>query len=152
MISVNDSAVEALQAKVGTDVGVSEWFEIRQDLVTAFGGVTQDYDPHHIDPAQAKDGPFGAPTAQGFFVLSLLTRMAETAGFIPDHHHHMNYGLDRTRWVKPVPVGGRVRGNFNLLEVTRRRSDQLLIKCAVTVELEGEAEPCLYAEWLGLLL
>jgi acyl dehydratase len=59
----------------------------------------------------------------------------------------INYGLNRVRFTAPVPVGSRVRGHVELLDVSDFDGGvQLTTK--VTVEIEGAQRPALVAEWL----
>jgi acyl dehydratase len=62
----------------------------------------------------------------------------------------INYGFDRVRFLAPVRAGKRVRAHFTLADVTEREAKQVLLRYAVTVEIEGEAKPALAAEWLTL--
>jgi acyl dehydratase len=62
----------------------------------------------------------------------------------------VNYGMNRVRFISPVRAGKRVRGRFVLRDVARRAEDQLLMTYSVTVEIEGEPDPALAAEWLTL--
>jgi acyl dehydratase len=63
----------------------------------------------------------------------------------------VNYGLDRVRFVAPVRSGTRVRGRFTLDSVEEKAPGQILVRHAVTVEIEGGDKPALTALWLGLM-
>lgn len=44
----------------GSEIGVSNWIDVTQEMVDAFGAATLDPDPLHIDPEwAAANGPFG---------------------------------------------------------------------------------------------
>ncbi|MEU2235148.1 MaoC/PaaZ C-terminal domain-containing protein [Streptomyces vietnamensis] len=144
------SAVASAEQRVGSEIGKSDWIEITQDRVTAFGGLTLDFDPHHIDPRQAADGPFGQAVAHGFMVLSLLTHFLYEAGGELGFTQNVNYGFDRVRFVAPVPVGTKVRGEFMLKEV-QRKGEGALLTLGVTVRCTPDTT-ALVAEWKVLVL
>ena len=149
-MNIRPQALDLL-ARLGLCAGVSPWFRVTQDRITAFGGLTLDYDPHHIDPAAAKSGPFGAPTAQGFLTLSLLTHLIEAAKIDIAHRYHINYGFNKVRFIAPVYVGRRIRAEFFYRAAVRRPDARWLVEFDVRIEQEGEQRPCLSADWLILL-
>ena len=59
----------------------------------------------------------------------------------------VNYGLDRVRFVSPVPSGSRVRGRFVLTSV-ERTGDAFQVHWSATVEREGHERPCVVLSWL----
>ena len=149
-------ALLALKDKVGQELGVSPWLLIDQARIDAFGRVTEDWDPMHVDPAWcAAHSPFRTTIAFGFLTTSLLTWFSHQAiGWIStttadDGGYALNYGFDRLRLVEPVPVGSRIRGRFRLLEWKEVRPGEVRSKYGVTVEIEGNDRPALVAEWLG---
>ncbi|MEO1240906.1 MAG: MaoC/PaaZ C-terminal domain-containing protein [Pseudomonadota bacterium] len=137
---------------VGEEVAVSDWLQIAQDRVTTFGGVTLDFDPYHIDPAQAENGPFGVPAAQGFLTLSLLTYFMSTAPMKINLRHHINYGFNRIRFVRPAVIGHHLRAHFILKSVEPRNAKSLLLTFEVTVRAKESEDTVLAAEWLALIL
>ena len=51
---------------------VSDWLLVDQERINAFGAVTEDPDPHHIDPTfAAEHSPWGKTIAFGFLTMSL---------------------------------------------------------------------------------
>ena len=59
----------------------------------------------------------------------------------------LNYGLNRVRFVSPVPAGARIHGRFTLAAVEEIKGG-VQAKWNVTVEREGSEKPCCVAEWL----
>ncbi len=146
--------LEALRARVGEEIGVSDWLTIGQDRIDAFADLCGDHQFIHVDPARAAATPFGGTIAHGFLTLSLLTWFA--AGVRPrieGTRRSVNYGLDRLRFVAPVPAGSRVRGRFRLTSLDERKPGEVTQHYEVTVEIEGaEVEsggrPALVADWI----
>jgi acyl dehydratase len=140
-----------LETRIGTETGVSRWFEISQARIDAFAEITEDLQFIHVDPVAAKATPFGGTIAHGFLTLSMLSAIANDA--LPRVEGVMmgvNYGFDKVRFVSPVPAGARVRGRFKLEALTRRSKTEVQAVNAVTVEIEGAAKPALVAQWLSL--
>jgi len=141
-----------IKSRIGQEVGVSSWIEVDQARIDAFADATEDRQFIHVDPAAAAQTPFGGTIAHGFLSLSLLSGMGAEATLVPETvKMAINYGLDRARFLAPVRSGKRVRGRFMLDSIEERAAGQLLMRHAVTVEIEGEEKPALTAIWLTLL-
>ena len=141
-----------IKSRIGQEVGVSSWIEVDQARIDAFADATEDRQFIHVDPAAAAQTPFGGTIAHGFLSLSLLSRMGAEATLVPETvKMAINYGLDRVRFLAPVRSGKRVRGRFMLDSIEEKAAGQLLMRHAVTVEIEGEEKPALTAIWLTLL-
>jgi acyl dehydratase len=140
-----------LESMIGQDVGLSDWALIDQRMINGFADVT--FDPYfiHTDPDRArKETQFGGTIAHGFLTLSMLSAMAyDTLPDIKGRTVGMNYGFDKIRFISPVPAGSRIRGRFKIADV-QRKPGQVVVKYAVTVEIEGKEKPALAAEWLTL--
>jgi acyl dehydratase len=133
----------------------SPWFTVQQADVTAFGELTGDRNPLHLDPAWcAVHSPFGRTIAHGFFTTSLLVQLAADAGGLdlPPNVVGLNYGFDRLRLVAPVPVGSRIRATFTVASAEPRNGGQTLLKQNVEVWVEDAQRPSLVAEWLTMLV
>ncbi len=97
---------DELMTLVGTEIGVSEWEVIDQDRIDAFADATGDHQWIHVDRDRAAQGPFGGTIAHGYLTLSLLPALlADQELPVPTPRMGINYGLDRTRFITPVPVG-----------------------------------------------
>ncbi|MDP3225446.1 MAG: MaoC family dehydratase [Rubrivivax sp.] len=134
-----------LAALTGQDIGHSDWVSIDQARIDLFAQATGDHQWIHVDPVRAAAGPFGAPIAHGFLTLSLLPMLFADGFAIDDVRMGVNYGLNRVRFVSPVPVGSRLRGRFKLLAFEPLEGGaQLTVEA--TIELEGSAKPACVAE------
>jgi len=146
------ASIEEIQARIGREVGVSDWIQIDQTAIDAFAEVTQDHQFIHVDPEAAAKTPFGGTVAHGFLTLSLLSRMAADAMLRPaEMKMGVNYGFERVRFMAPVRSGKRVRGRFRLERFEEKRPGQWQFVHNVTVEIEGEDKPALVADWIGLM-
>ena len=143
------STIRELEARVGQEVGVSPWVEITQERIDTFAKAIEDFQWIHVDPARAKNSPFGGTIAHGFLTLSLLSHLSEQTFSFSDRKMGINYGLNRVRFTSPVPVGSRVRARFKLHKFEPIEGNGVQVTWITTVEIEGEEKPALIAEWLG---
>ena len=147
------ATLDEIMARIGSEVGISSWIALDQVRIEQFADATEDRQFIHVDPAAAAQTPFGGTIAHGFLTLSLLSRMGAEAMLVPDGMKMaVNYGLDRVRFLAPVRSGKRIRGRFTLDSVDEKGPGQVLLRHAVTVEIEGEQKPALSAVWLALLV
>jgi acyl dehydratase len=118
-------AVEHSETLIGTEVGVSDWITVDQEMIDQFAKTTHDMQWIHIDPVRAAaETPFGGTIAHGFLTLSLASRFAyDCFSMMPGQVMGINYGMNKLRFLRPVPAGSRLRGRFT---------------------------PALICEWLGL--
>ena len=147
------AGIEEIVARVGTEIGVSDWLLVDQAAIDTFADVTQDHQFIHVDPEAAARTPFGGTVAHGFLTLSLLSRMAADVMLRPEYvAMAVNYGFERVRFMAPVRSGKRVRGRFRLERAEEKRPGQWQFVHNVTVEIEGEDKPALVAQTLAMLI
>lgn len=141
--------IEELKSLIGQEVASSDWLEVTQSRINDFADATEDHQWIHIDVDRAKsDSPFHSTIAHGFLTLSMLPYLAAQAFKVEgDFKMGINYGLNRLRFVSPVPAGSRVRARFTLQQVEDVAGGAQLT-WSVTCEIEGGAKPALVAEWL----
>jgi acyl dehydratase len=157
MSAQRDPTTKTAEPVVGEVIGVTDWYEVRQPAVDVFGAVTEDLEPLHNDPEWCKaHSPYGSPIALGFMTLSLLTKWLHEAtdrrwsGAQSHSGYPINYGLNKVRFLTPVPVGSRLRGRFVLRSAAQRPGDETLYTFDASVEMDGQERPVLVAEWLLL--
>lgn len=144
---------EEMLDHIGTRFEPSEWIEIDQGRINTFADCTEDHQFIHVDEEAAKATPFGGTIAHGFLTLSLLSKMAEGNGIVPENVvMGLNYGFDKVRFLAPVRAGKRVRANTEIADITTKDGNRFLVKQAITVEIEGEETPALVAEWLTMVI
>jgi acyl dehydratase len=131
---------------VGQEVAVSDWLTITQEQVNQFAQATGDHQWIHVDVEKAKAGPFGGPIAHGFLTLSLLPQFFETTMEVVESRMGVNYGLNRVRFMAPVPVGSRLRARMKLLACDPIDNDGMQMTWEVTIEREGAPKPVCVAE------
>jgi acyl dehydratase len=135
-----------LAACVGQDVAVSDWLTIAQEQINQFAEATGDRQWIHIDPERAKAGPFGTPIAHGFLTLSLLPQFFASALHVTQTRMGVNYGLNKVRFMSPVPVGSALRAQLFLVAAEPIDNNGMQMTWDVTIEREGVAKPVCVAQ------
>src|SRR5581483_9804379 len=119
-----------------------------QARIDQFADATGDHQWIHVDRERAEaETPFKATIAHGFLTLSLISALLRQAIRFDGMRMAINYGLNRVRFLSPVPSGSRIRGRFTLASV-EPKDDALQATWSVIVEREGAEKPCCAAEWI----
>jgi acyl dehydratase len=139
---------DALLASAGTPLGETEWVQITQERVNQFAEATGDHQWIHVDPARAKDGPFGACIAHGYLTLSMVSLFMPQLLDVRNTKMGINYGCDKVRFITPVRVGKRVRGRGEVVKAEPVEGGAQ-VWTRTTVEVEGEARPACVAETIS---
>ena len=148
-MALNDALAE-LQQQVGTEVHVSDWLEMTQDMINAFGAATGDMQWIHTDPQRAAaESPYGSTIAHGYFTLSLYPQLRglvdENKPLFPGAKNVINYGLNKLRFPAAVPAGSRIRARCELLSADEVKGSIELVE-KYMVEVEGQERPACIAE------
>ncbi len=146
-------SIETLNEFIGLEVGVSDWFKIDQARIDQFAEVTGDNQWIHVDVERAsKEGPFGTTIAHGFLTLSMVSLLQFQIGLLPKGVlQATNYGLNKVRFVQPVPVNSRLRLHVVLIFADDKGGGRILLTTKNTMEIEGQERPAFVAESLAML-
>ncbi|MFF8725412.1 MaoC family dehydratase [Streptomyces sp. NPDC015171] len=145
------ASLDEFSAAAGEHLGHSPWLRVTQEQVDQFAGATGDVQWIHTDPERAATGPFGGTIMHGYMTLALLPAMMRAIFDIEKVDMGVNFGLDKVRFPRPVPVGSRVRGGAKLSGVRQTPSGHLAA-VRMTVEVEGEPRPVCVADTLSLFV
>jgi acyl dehydratase len=144
---MTDLDLNAVGGRIGEEIAVSDWLEVTQARIDRFAEATDDRQWIHVDPARAAtDSPFKTTIAHGFLTLSLVTVLAQTAMTVTVKMA-VNYGLNRVRFIAPVPAGARVRGRFSPIAVAPVAGG-VQVTWKIAIERDGDEKPCCVAEWI----
>ena len=139
-----------LHDKVGSEIHVSEWLTITQDMINDFGDATRDRQWIHVDPARAAtQSPYRTTIAHGYFTLSLYPCLRglvdEQNPPFPGVRSIINIGINKLRFPAAVPAGKRIRARCRLLGAENVKNSLELTE-AYTVEVENQSRPACVAE------
>jgi acyl dehydratase len=134
------ASIDEVKSAVGTDLGVTDYTTVTQEQINQFADATHDHQWIHVDVERAKGGPFGAPIAHGYLTMSLASHFLEQLCVVHGISMGLNYGVDKVRFPSPVPVGSRIRGRGEIVEVKDVPGGvQTVIR--ITIEREGGDKP-----------
>jgi acyl dehydratase len=154
MPAPNGYSTRTLKDYVGHDFGFSDPIKIDQARINTFADVTGDHQWIHVDVEGAKEhSPFGGPVAHGFLTLSLMAAAVTSAGVVPaDAKGVINYGLDKIRFITPVPVDVTITATFKLAGVEDKGDKRQLIRVETAVNVEGSNKPAIVGEVLAMVI
>jgi len=132
----------------GTRLGVTDWVQIQQSRIARFAEATEDFQWIHVDEEAAKSGPFGGTIAHGYLTLSLVNKFLPELIDVRGFSHAVNVGLDRVRFVAPVPSGSRIRGTGEIIAVEEVKG-AIQSTVRITVELKGAEKPVCIADTIS---
>lgn len=133
------------------DLGASEWTVLDQDRVDSFAKATGDRQWIHVDQERAAKGPYGTTIVHGLLVLSLVAGTWSDLIAILGAPLQLNYGLNRVRFIAPVPVDSRARVKTVIDSVTPVEGG-LQLGTSSEVEIEEQDRPALVASSLYRVL
>ena len=149
IISSIDEAIDA----VGHELGASDWITVDQDRFDAFADATGDHQWIHVDVERARtESPYRSTIAHGFLTLSLIPALSKANYRVENAKMGINYGLNKVRFLTPVPAGGRVRVRSELIEAAKVDGTTVDLTVRHTVELDGSVKPAAVAELIARMV
>ena len=144
---VDVGPLASLKARLGEEIAVSDWLAVTQERIDAFAAATGDDQWIHVDPQRAAASPLKTTIAHGFLTLSLVSILLRSTIQFPPQRMAINYGLNRVRFITPVPAGARIRARIAPKAVDDVE-DGTQVTWNVTLEREGAEKPCAAVEWI----
>ncbi|MGV0793482.1 MaoC family dehydratase [Mycolicibacterium sp. XJ1819] len=143
-------SVDEAVAAEGSELGVSNWFDIDQKRIDGFADVTLDHQWIHVDVQRAKsESPYGTTIAHGFLTLSLLPGLSKDNFRVENAKMGINYGLNKVRFLAPVTAGSRIRVRSALADVQKAGEDTVNLTVRHTVEIDGSEKPAAVADLIA---
>ena len=143
-----DIDVTTLDGRIGEEIAVSDWLEVTQSRIDQFADATGDRQWIHVDQARAAtESPFKTTIAHGFLTLSLLSPLLRDSMQFSGLRMAINYGVNRVRFISPVPAGARIRARIAVHGV-EEVSGGFQVTWLATVEREHSDKPACVAEWI----
>jgi acyl dehydratase len=140
--------VRTLKNRIGEEIAVSGWLDVTQARIDQFADATGDRQWIHVDAERAAtESPFKSTIAHGFLTLSLLSTLVRDAMQFGPLRMAINYGVNRVRFVSPVPAGARIRAKIAVQGVEDIAGGYQVTWLA-TIEREHGDKPACVAEWL----
>lgn len=144
----------ALRARIEQAAAPGEWITVDQARIDAFAACTGDSYWIHTDPERARrETPFGGTIAHGFLLLSLIAGEGSLhLGPLPGVENTLNYGLERVRFLTPVPADSEVRILTRIESLEQKAPGRWLLQQEKTIELRGAPKPAVVATHLVMFV
>ncbi len=108
------------------DLGTSRWFKVDQERINGFAEATEDRQWIHVDEERARQTEVGTTIAHGYLVMSLLPSLFFELVEFTDMGVMINFGLDKVRFIAPVPAGDEIRLKARLISGRKRLGGVLM--------------------------
>lgn len=144
--------VKDLEQKIGKEIYLSDWTQVTQNQINQFADCTKDDQWIHVDVEKAAKGPFKTTIAHGFLTLSHLPFFSYKVPLkMEGQKMSINYGLDKVRFLNPVPSGSKIRDRIVLKALEEKPGNRLLMTQTHTIEIDGQDKPACIADALAMI-
>jgi acyl dehydratase len=147
------SSIEEAVEVVGQELATSDWITIDQERLNAFADATDDHQWIHVDVERARtESPYRTTIAHGFLTLSLIPALSKDNYRVENAKMGINYGLNKVRFLAPVPTGSRIRLRSELIDAKKVDGTTVDLTVRQTVELDGSDKPAAVAEVIARMV
>ena len=130
----------------------SDWYHVTQDKINKFADATSDHQWIHVDEERAKNEmPGGKTIAHGYFMVSLLPKLAAQNAEIKNTSRTLNYGSDKVRFINMVKAGSHVRLNRTIISCEEMKNGGFRVVNKCELEIKDEDKPAFIAETISLV-
>ena len=149
MLTVDVNEIESYKGK---EMGHSEWMTIDQERINQFAEATSDHQWIHVDEERAKkEMPEGKTIAHGYYMVSLLPKLAAQNAEIKNTSRTLNYGSDKVRFINMVKVGSHVRLNRTIISCEEMKNGGFRVVNKCELEIKDDTKPAFIAETISLV-
>jgi len=130
----------------------SDWYHVTQEKINDFADATSDHQWIHIDEERAiKEMPDGKTIAHGYYMISLLPKLAAQNAEIKNTSRTLNYGSDKVRFINMVKSGSYVRLNRTIKSCEKMTNGGYRVVNKCELEIKDESKPAFIAETISLV-
>ena len=129
----------------------SDWYHVTQEKINKFADATSDHQWIHVDEERAKkEMPDGKTIAHGYYMVSLLPKLAAQNAEIKNTSRTLNYGSDKVRFINMVKVGSYVRLNRTIVSCEEMKNGGFRVVNKCELEIKDESKPAFVAETISI--
>ncbi len=150
--TIKINGIADIKNHIGKTGGPTKWLTVTQKMINEFAAATLDFQWVHIDPEKAKQFlPGGKTIAHGYLTMSLASQFFYDIISIENVTTFFNYGINKARFISPVPVDSEIRliAKLNSVEEQPNGSMKLFLGC--TIEIKGAEKPAYVAELISVI-
>ena len=150
MIIINNPS--EIKDFINKPLTASEWYHVTQDKINKFADATSDHQWIHVDEERAKkEMPDGKTIAHGYYMVSLLPKLAAQNAVIKNTSRTLNYGSDKVRFINMVRVGSHVRLNRTIISCEEMKNGGFRVVNKCELEIKDDVKPAFIAETISLV-
>jgi acyl dehydratase len=135
---------------IGKVIGESDWFYISQKIINDFALSTNDLQWIHTDRDKASTTPFHSTIVHGWLTISLSPFLLNQIFEIKNVRMGINYGADKIRFLKPIPVDSEIKLEATLIEVAEVANKGFKIRIGAKYFLKNFDKPVCVAEFISI--
>ncbi|MDC0969078.1 MaoC family dehydratase [Alphaproteobacteria bacterium] len=140
-----------IQNHIDKPLTPSHWYHVTQEKINKFADATSDHQWIHVDEERAKkEMPDGKTIAHGYYMVSLLPKLAAQNAEIKNTSRTLNYGSDKVRFINMVKVGSYVRLNRTIVSCEEMKNGGFRVVNKCELEIKDESKPAFVAETISL--
>ena len=130
----------------------SEWYHVTQEKIDKFADATSDHQWIHVDENRAKkEMPDRKTIAHGYYMVSLLPKLAAQNAEIKNTSKTLNYGSDKVRFINMVKVGSHVRLKRTIISCEEMKNGGFRVVNKCELEIKDDIKPAFIAETISLV-
>ena len=95
--------------------------------------------------------PDGKTIAHGYYMVSLLPKLAAQNAEIKNTSRTLNYGSDKVRFINMVKVGSHVRLNRTIISCEEMKNGGFRVVNKCELEIKDDTKPAFIAETISLV-
>ena len=96
-------------------------------------------------------GASGKTIAHGYYMVSLLPKLAAQNAEIKNTSRTLNYGSDKVRFINMVKVGSHVRLNRTIISCEEMKNGGFRVVNKCELEIKDDTKPAFIAETISLV-
>ncbi|MFB0907686.1 MAG: MaoC family dehydratase [Spirosomataceae bacterium] len=147
---LNFDSLAALKKHEGKSLGTTEWQVVSQEMINEFASATLDNQWIHVDAEKAAASPFGTTIAHGLLTLSLTPKFLSDLFEITSSKMGVNYGMNKVRFITPVPSESKLRLSAVLKSVEMKQPNVAKLVHEATTEPDNTENPACVADLLSV--
>lgn len=139
------------KAHEGQSLGTTEWLTVSQEMINQFAETTRDKQWIHVDTEKAALSPLGSTIAHGLLTLSLTPYLVGQLYTIESLTMGINYGMDKVRFLKPIPTGSAIRLKAHIKSIEDFGAKGMKVILEATIQMQDSEKPVCYTELISVL-
>ncbi len=134
----------------GKEVGVSDYWQIKQEQINKFADATLDHQWIHTNPEKAAiESPYKSTIVHGYLTLSMIPYLWGQIVKFENLKMMVNYGIENLKFTQVVKVNDEIRLRGFLSDIKDLRGTTKA-NLKITIEIKGSKKPAFVGDMVYL--